>query len=164
MDLLDRLLDHDRWATNHLLELSRDFTHEQLDEEFDIGHRTLRATFDHQIFNIEFWTGVIAGEETDIDREKGSIAALIERHERAYEAFATLARRLREENRWDETFVDHFGGNTTFGGGILHIVLHNEAHRSEAVHIITRLGVAEPPEVDHGLWDLTVRRADAAAG
>ncbi|MFW6075153.1 MAG: DinB family protein [Chloroflexota bacterium] len=158
MDLLDRLLDHDRWATNYLLELSPGFTDEQLDEEFDIGLRSLRATFDHLIFNIDFWTRVMLGEDYDsIDRPKDSISTLIERHDRAYTKFATLARRLREENRWDETFVDHFGGNTTYGGGILHVVLHNEGHRTEAVHIITRLGVDEPPEVDHGLWDLTVR-------
>ncbi len=54
MDLLDRLLDHDRWATDQLLNVSRGLTDAQLDEELDIGHRTLRATFEHMIFNLEF--------------------------------------------------------------------------------------------------------------
>jgi len=52
MDLLDRLLGHDQWATDQLLELSRNLTDEQLDQSFDIGHRTLRATFEHMIFNV----------------------------------------------------------------------------------------------------------------
>jgi hypothetical protein len=45
----------------------------------------------------------------------------------------------------------------TFGGAIIHVVLHNAEHRSEAVHILLRLGVPEVPEVDHGLWDLETR-------
>ena len=43
MDLLDRLLEHDRWATDQLLELCRGLTDAQLDQPFDIGHRTVRA-------------------------------------------------------------------------------------------------------------------------
>ena len=44
MDLLDRLLDHDHWATTQLLDVSRNLTDAQLDQEFDIGHRSLRGT------------------------------------------------------------------------------------------------------------------------
>ena len=49
MDLLDRLLEHDHWATAQLLDLSRHLSDAQLDQEFDIGHRTLRDTFEHMI-------------------------------------------------------------------------------------------------------------------
>jgi len=39
------------------------------------------------------------------------------------------------------------------------VILHNEAHRTEVVHIVARLGVAElaQVEVDHGLWDFKRR-------
>ncbi len=37
MDLLDRLLAHDHWATARLLDLSRGLTDAQLDQPFDIG-------------------------------------------------------------------------------------------------------------------------------
>ena len=40
MDLLDRLLDHDRWATTQLLERSRGLNDVQLDQEFDIDRTT----------------------------------------------------------------------------------------------------------------------------
>ena len=60
MDLLDLLLDHDHWATARLLEVSGGLTDAQLDQEFDIGHRTLRATFGHMIFNVPFWTAFLA--------------------------------------------------------------------------------------------------------
>ncbi len=46
MDLLDRLLGHDHWTTERLLTLSQGLTDAQLDQAFDIGHRTVRATCD----------------------------------------------------------------------------------------------------------------------
>ena len=45
----------------------------------------------------------------------------------------------------------------TFGGAILHVVLHNEGHRVEALHVLQRLGVPDLREVDHGLWDFDRR-------
>ena len=72
-------------------------------------------------------------------------------------AFTTLARRVRDEQRLDDTFVDHFRERMTFGGAIVHVVLHDTEHRSEALHILERLGVPDLPEVDHGLWDLAAR-------
>src|SRR5918998_3272743 len=105
MDLLDRLLGHDRWATDQLLDLSRGLTDAQLVQEFDIGHRTLRATFEHMIINVGFWTALMAGQPVDAQRVDRSLVALIELHERSYAAFATLARRGCDEQRLDETFV-----------------------------------------------------------
>lgn len=159
MDLLDRLLDHDRWATDQLLNVSRGLPDAQLDEEFDIGHRTVRATFEHMIFNVAFWTGVMSGQRAMDQRDERSLAALIDRHERSYAAFAALARRVRDEQRLDDIFVDHFGERMMFGGAIVHVVLHNAEHRTEVLHILGRLGVLDLPEVDHGLWDHESRAA-----
>lgn len=159
MDLLDRLLEHDCWATAQLLDLSRGLTDAQLDQEFDIGHRTLRATYDHLIYNVQFWTAIASGQPTAAERDDRSLTALIARYERADAAFAALARRVRDEQRLDDTFLDHFGGHMSFGGVIIHVVLHNAEHRSEALHILQRLGVPVLPELDHGLWDQTARGA-----
>jgi uncharacterized damage-inducible protein DinB len=57
MDLIDNLVKYDRWATTTLLEVCRNLPDAQLDQEFDVGHRTLRDTFVHIIANIEFWNG-----------------------------------------------------------------------------------------------------------
>lgn len=157
MELLDRLLEHDRWATDQLLELSRGLSEAQLDQEFDIGHRTLRATFEHMIFNVEFWTGLMTGQPVDARHDDRSLTALIDRHERSYAALATLAGRVRDEQRLEDTFVDHFDTHMTFGGAIIHVVLHNAEHRGEALHILERLGVPDLPEIDHGLWDFKRR-------
>ncbi len=97
MDLIDRLLDHDRWATARLLDLSCGLTDTQLDQPFDIGHRTLRATFGHMIFNVDFWTAVMVEQPVDAGRDDWSLPEMIERHERFYATFATVARRFRDE-------------------------------------------------------------------
>jgi uncharacterized damage-inducible protein DinB len=158
MDVLDRLLEHDHWATTTLLNVSRDLTDEQLDQEFDIGHRTLRATFAHMIFDsVEVWTAEMAGRPPEAQSDDRSMAALIERYERSYAAFAAVAHEARDEQRLEETFVDHFGAPMTFGGAIFMVVLHGEEHRTEVRHMLLRLNVPEVPEVDHGLWDF-VRR------
>ena len=69
------------------------------------------------------------------------------------DAFAGLARRVRDEMRIDETFTDHYDSPMTFGGAILHVILHNAEHRTEVLHIFERLGVQGLPEIDHALWD-----------
>ena len=128
MDLLDRLLGHDRWATADLLGRCRDLTDAQLDREFDIGHRTLRATFDHYIPNISFWASLMAGplggapraagslgqligdnEQAHAARGPGTIDLLIADHERGYAAFADVARRAQADGRLDDTFFDDSG-------------------------------------------------------
>ena len=153
MDLLDRLLEHDHWATAQLLDRSRNLTDAQLDQQFDIGHRTLRETFEHLIVNIAFWTSLMTGQPVDEQRVDRSLAALIDRHQRFYATFATLARQFRDEQRLNDTFIDHYDARKSFGGTILHVVLHNAEHRTEALHILERLEVPDLPEVDHGLWD-----------
>ena len=46
-------MGHDAWTTTRLLEMSRELEDSQLDREFDVGHRTLRATFEHMVFSME---------------------------------------------------------------------------------------------------------------
>lgn len=153
MDLLDRLLEHDRWATGQLLEASRGLDEARLDREFDVGHRTLRETFSHMIVNVEFWTGVMTGTPAATWTGGSSVSALSDWHERAYAAFADFARRARDEGRLEETYIDHYDARKSIAGTVLMVVLHNEEHRTEVRHMLARLGVADVPEVDHGLWD-----------
>lgn len=164
MDLVDRMLEYDRWATTQLLGVCQNLTDAQLDQEFDIGIRTLRDTLDHLIFNMGVWTWSMAGQPMDgpdlrEERNDRSMPALIERFERYHARYAALARKLRDENKLDETYVDHFGGTPTYGGIVFHVIVHHPEHRSEMLHILRRLGVEKLPEIDPALWDQTVRVA-----
>ena len=71
--------------------------------------------------------------------------------------------RLRDGALLDATFTDHFHEEQSYGAAVIHVLLHNEGHRTEILHLLARLGVAEPPEIDHALWD-HVRRQAASGG
>ena len=107
----------------------------------------------------------MTGQPVEPQRGPSSLHTLIADHARADAAFALLARRVRDAGRLDDTFLDHSGSPQTYGGAILMVILHHEAHRTEVVHIVVRLGVADlaQVEVDHGLWDFK-RRGVTAAG
>lgn len=157
MDLLDRLIEHDRWATNTLFDVCAKLTDEQIDQSFDVGHQTIRSTFEHLIFNIEAWSAPMLQEPLNVQRDDQSLSALIDRYERAYDRFATFARHIRDNQRFDDTFTDNWDAQMTYGAAILHVILHNEGHRVEILHILNRLGISNLPEIDHALWDF-VRR------
>jgi uncharacterized damage-inducible protein DinB len=154
MDLLDRMLGHDHWDTTQLLELSSSLTDAQLDQEFDIGHRSLRETFDHMIYNLDAWTSLMAGQAPTMERgQRPSIAELTAHHERFHAAFAALARQVHDEQRLDDTFVDHYEVSQTFGSTIIHVLYHHVLHRSEVRHILQRLAVQSDWEGDPQEWE-----------
>ncbi len=153
MDLLDRMLKHDRWATATFLEMSRELPDEQLDQEFDIGLRSLRATFDHMTYVVGFWCRLMVGEPHEVPRDDLSLDALSERHERNYDTFASLARQFVEEQRLDETFVDHYGYRQSLGATIIQVCYHNVHHRSEVRHMLVRLGVDLRGDYDPQEWE-----------
>lgn len=158
MDILDRLLDHDRWATLQVLDKAGTLDDARLDHAFDIGHRTVRETIDHIIGAREGWTALMTHARPPEHPEHRPIAYQRERFARAHEAFAAVARRVRDEGRLDDTFPDAYGIEATYGSGILQNILHGEGHRNECVHMLTRLGLpADDLEFDYGLWDF-VRR------
>ncbi|MFT4038779.1 MAG: DinB family protein [Thermomicrobiales bacterium] len=159
MDLLDQLLEHDQWATTTLLEQLGVLTEAQLDQPFDIGHRTIRATLAHQIAVLQFWLGFMTGQPAPPRPGPAALEHQIVEHARLYAAFAQVARRLRDEGRLDETFPDPAGYPMTFGGGILMLVFHHEGHRAEVLHMLSRLNdpALATLELDPGLWDFKRR-------
>jgi uncharacterized damage-inducible protein DinB len=102
------------------------------------------------------------GQPAEHDRTKlsydRSIPALIERHERFQASFATFARRALEEQRLDVTFVDHFNYPQSIGATILNVLYHNVLHRSEARHILERLGVPFRQDYDPQEWEHATQR------
>src|SRR5262245_30435115 len=78
MDILDRLLGHDAWTTGQLLLRCRELTDAQLDQEFDIGHRSVRATMLHIVRNMEVWTDLIAGQPVRPDEGVGPSGRSVE--------------------------------------------------------------------------------------
>jgi uncharacterized damage-inducible protein DinB len=158
MDLLDRLLGHDAWTTRQLLLLCRDLTDEQLDREFDIGHRSVRATFLHIIRNVEIWSDLMAGRAAAVDEStqpRGrSVFDLLARLDCAAMALAEVSRAVAQRDEWDEQWLDPLDGNEkTYGGGIAHVITHSMHHRAQLLYLLRRLGVQRLPEGDVLSWE-----------
>jgi uncharacterized damage-inducible protein DinB len=157
MDVIDRLLEHDRWSMHQLLDACRDLTDEQLDREFDIGHRTLRETWDHVIFNVMFWTGLMLGDPPPNDRRERTwertIPAFTDRYTQAQSTLASAINGFRDKGQLSATYLDHWQEPTTNVGTLIHLAIHNAEHRSEILHILQRLGLTDLPEVDYAYWE-----------
>ena len=155
MDLLDRLLGHDAWATRQLLSRCQGLADEQLDREFDIGHRTVRGTLAHIIRNVHAWSRLMAGRSIS-ELPGQSIAELTATFEEATDELASLARGIAQRGAWDDTFLDVLDNppvKKSFGGGIAHIITHSMHHRAQLLYMLRELGLQRLPEGDVLSWE-----------
>ncbi len=150
-------MGHDQAATRELLELCLPLSDAELDREFDAGWRSLRATFEHMLFNIETWTDLMLARPVRNIKGPNSIADLLARLEESYSEFAALARRVEAEGRLDHKWTDVLDDppqQKSFGGAIAHVITHNMHHRAELQHMLHRLPLANVPEGDLMGWEM----------
>jgi uncharacterized damage-inducible protein DinB len=149
VDLVDRLLGHDAWTTREILRRCRELEPAALHRRLDVGHETVHATLVHLIGNVRVWTDLMSGapvERTWSSWDHLSLAELTRRFEAAYADFAALARRVRDEGRENERWVDRLDNpptEKTYGGAIAHVITHNMHHRAELLHMLARLGLRD---------------------
>ncbi len=159
LDLLDRLLEHDAWTTQRVLEFAQTLTDEQLDQDFDIGHRTVRETLQHIIGNIEVWTDLMAARPVrQMPTARPAIGELRRRFEAAFRDFAQVAREVRDAQRLSEMYVDVLDQppqQKSYAGTILHVITHDHMHRAEIRHMLQRLGIQGLIEGDVLNWEAT---------
>ena len=158
MDILDRLLGHDLWSTQQLLQQCRQLSDAQWDQHFAIDHGSLRETFDHMIGNLEIWTDLLyARSAPSIDTVgQDSPDAFQLRLGRAGRDFAAIARTIARENRYDDVFLDLLDDppvSKTFGGTIGHVITHNMHHRAHIMWIMEQLGLDDHIEGDLLGWE-----------
>jgi uncharacterized damage-inducible protein DinB len=158
MDILDRLLGHDAWTNRHLLARCRELSEAQFDQPFDLGHGSLRATFEHMIDNIEVWTALMRQWPLaqDSPQRAPSLDQLVARLAKATVDFAALAHQIAAEQRLDDVWTDVLDNpprQKSYGGAIAHVLTHNMAHRSEILHLLARLGLPDLIEGDLLSWE-----------
>jgi uncharacterized damage-inducible protein DinB len=159
MDLLDRLLAHDAWTTRQLLDRCLALPDDQLDRPFDIGHRTLRATFQHIIFNMETWAALMAGATTlppRPPRDAEPITSLAERLDRGAADLTRVAHAVRARDGWDDRWLDVLDSpptEKTYGGAIAHVLTHSMHHPAQVLFILRQLGLTDLPEGDVLSWE-----------
>jgi len=162
MDILDRLLQHDAWTTRQLLVRASELSDEQLDREFEMGHRTLRRTFAHVIGNMECWYDLMAGV-TQRPRSAGapSVESMLTRLDIVAEQLLALGRQIVAQRREDDCFSDVLDTPPqakTFGGGLVHVATHGMHHRAQCLYMLRRLGMPDLPEGDALSWEHQQRR------
>jgi RimJ/RimL family protein N-acetyltransferase/uncharacterized damage-inducible protein DinB len=160
MDLLDRLLGHDAWTTRQLLLVCENLTDEQLERRHGFAHGSVRDTLRHIIFNMEVWTGLMAGRITsrnDMPDNRGmAVNDLVTRLNSVAESLYRLARSVQDRQAWDETWVDVLDTppvKKTYGAGLAHILTHSTHHRAQALLMLRELGVQDLPEGDVFSWE-----------
>lgn len=155
MDLLDRLLGHDAWTTRQLLDICAGLDDAALDQEFDIGHRSLRGTLDHIVWNVEIWSALMAGETIERSADR-SVAGMIARAEAGHARLQAVARRVAAEDAWDETWLDNLEDpprEKSYGTAIAHVITHSMHHRAQVLYLLRLSGVTALPEGDVFSWE-----------
>ncbi|MBB6430157.1 DinB family protein [Algisphaera agarilytica] len=162
MNILDRLLRHDADTTRKLLQLAAGLSDEDLDRTFDLGLDTLRKTFWHMIDCHESWLDQMKGRPARDENWRAdiSVAELIKRHDAVCEELYAFAKDIEDNNRLNETFIDHWMDpprRKTFGGCIVHLATHAMHHRAQLLFMLRRLGVEGVPEGDALTWENQAR-------
>ena len=155
MDLLDRLLGHDRWTTRQLLDICATLPDEQLDKDFDIGHRTLRATLNHIVRNMEGWSMLMQETEPSFGSDT-SIVGLSRRLDQAADRLAAVSRSVADRNAWDDKWLDVLEKppqEKSYGTAIAHILTHSMHHRAQVLYMLRLAGVNNLPEGDVFSWE-----------
>jgi len=149
MDMTERLLRHDAWTTRQFLHRSLELCDEQLDREFDIGHRSLRRTFVHIIANMECWCDLMAGQPQRTHSSpagRAAISDLIARLDVVAAELLVLGRRVVEAKREDDFFVDYLdkpARRKPFGAGLLHVATHGMHHRAQCLYSQSRRTITD---------------------
>ncbi len=149
-DLLDRLLHHDAWTTRQLLERCRELSDAQLDQDFDIGRRTIRATLRHIIDNMEIWSLLMSGESI-VRQQDCSLNAFAMRLEVAGQRLARISRAVASRSDWNETWIDQLEDPPqakAYGASIAHVITHSMHHRAQLLYMMRLAGFKDLPEGD----------------
>lgn len=152
MDLTDRLLEHDLWLMQRLLDKATLLTDEQLDAPlahteqllpFEPAEKSLRELLDRLVFTKEVWVAAVQGRPL-ADQVDRSPVGMRQRMDATYGEFLALARRVRDENLWDTEFIDMLcepPETFTYGGMISHVINFTAYRRLTAIYTMQRLGV-----------------------
>ena len=156
MELIERLLGHGRWFTVKFLEAGLPLSDEQLDREFDSGHRTYRKTAVHLVNVIEGETARLRGvPPAERLPEDASIPDTLAAHKIAYDRFEDAARAIvaAGDEKQTATYLDNYGIPQFYGGTVLFVITQNVVRISELRHFLVRLVVEDLLEGDVQEWE-----------
>ena len=165
MDLTDRLLSHDAWVTDRVLERAAQLSEAELDREirpgnivfrFDGPEPSVRAMLANHVFAKEVWIAAISGSQFPTHKDK-SLTALRSRHAEAARRLHEIVRGIRDRGEWDDAFVDALcepPQSFTYGSVIAHILSHAAHRRGILLAALRELGVQDVESGDPIDWEM----------
>ncbi|HEY1687051.1 MAG TPA: DinB family protein [Tepidisphaeraceae bacterium] len=141
---LEILLKHDHWATAQLLGAAKSLSDSQLDQLFEMGMGSLRATLYHIVQTQWLWGESLSGREHDFEQKKMGIDELIAWHESVAAEFDRTVHATPLETPFNPPWK---GKRYAFprAGVITHILTHGMHHRAQALNMMRHLGVDPLP-------------------
>jgi len=158
-DPTEILLAFDLWATREILDACSELTPAQLDQKFEIGPGSLRATLTHIIGAMRRWTDQLAGRELrdriELDGQVRGPAELTSLLEEAAADFAAAVRAHPPSGIVSRTL---HGKEYSFTRGAVftHVMTHGVHHRAQCLNMLRHLGVAPLPPSSVTEWTFAV--------
>ena len=164
MDLFDRFAGAESWHTRRLLERARDLTDEQLDRPikaqpqvlcWEQPEKSLRELLTRIVYTKEVWTAALTGGDFPDDSDN-TIDGLLARFNAVEGRFDGVMREVRDEGRWDDTFVDALCEEPetfTYGGVFGHLITFNSHRRLVALDVMRQYGVNDLGYGDPIEWE-----------
>jgi AraC family transcriptional regulator len=159
VDLVIEMVEHHVWVVEQLVGRAARLSDEQLDEPLagpveGIDGQTLRWMLSRLVGQMAMWCAAMEDGEYDFAVERHeSVTSVRRRLDTVGPQFVEQVRRVADEGRFDETFVDTFHPDgtmvMTYGAMVAHVLTFAAHHRLVAVaklreHGITDLGWGDP--------------------
>jgi AraC family transcriptional regulator len=155
MDVLVKMVAHHVWMIGELIDRAGRLDADTLDkpiefsvESIDERPLALRRQLDRLVWQLEMWLASVDDEPFEFP-ESGRAVALSqirERYDLAGPRYVDLVRRLHDEGRFDETFVDSTCTPPrvfTYGGMVAHVLTFAAVRRTLAVGALDSAGITD---------------------
>ncbi|MFT3890730.1 MAG: helix-turn-helix transcriptional regulator [Anaerolineales bacterium] len=154
MNLNDILIEHDLWLTRRFLEKAQILSDAQLDEPLvGIGNplsylgeeKTLREMLHRLVFTKEMWMDAVHGRKEKEGPDK-SMTGMLKRLDSAFGEFRILARKVRDENLWETSFIDMVcepPETFTYGEMLAHVVTFSAYRRTAVIEAFEHFGIED---------------------
>lgn len=162
MDLILRMVEHHVWLLGEMLDCVAQLDDAALDKPIEIGvedideHHTIRSLMSRLIGQMDMWNHVIHDQRYawDIEKDEG-VDSMRARLAVAGEAFLAEVRRVVDEGRLDETFVNAECSPPelyTYGGLIAHVLTFAAHRRVLVLGALESAGVSDLGSGDPRKW------------
>lgn len=162
MNLLVRMVEHHVWLAGELVEHAARLDDAALDAPINLSvegiddNPTIRSLISRLIGQMDMWNNVIASRDYDWEVERHeSIAGMRSRLRSAGDAFLAEVRRVVDEGRLDETFVNASCDPPevyTYGGLIAHVLTFAAHRRTLVLGALASAGITDLGSGDPRKW------------